>query len=361
MGMYCVIKGFQTELSEEEKARSKRFKKEEKGSTSSPHKYEYESSDEEIDWWSGLEDIDRQSPEELQYAVGCGLRSTQDQWTFVDNLAETPAVEAAEKLLKSLKGDGNGCTDCETAFKELWGDGVFLDIIRNGCQQNPYFSNLLVAYDKDGRVSRHDERMSYVKDDPILKTELGPSAHVMRKAMCLTNCKGDVELRVELEKLYGGNDEKFNKALHSMNILDGQSDYECLVDHLNLSVAWTVTYEPEEGYVPAMRISRKKFNYVLELNGLDKDVEWAKNIVCWLLGVFEIAKVGHFVLEHVKQVGQLGVGACGIQNDNLCAVQSKVLAKSFVISYPHPDFKATTSAEPPTISRIPLEKRYPII
>ncbi|GFQ07892.1 hypothetical protein PHJA_002933200 [Phtheirospermum japonicum] len=125
-----------TELSEEEKARSKPFKKEEKGSTSSPHKYEYESSDEEIDWRIGLEDIDTQSPKELHAAVGRCFRSTEDQWTFVDKLAETPAVvEAAEKLLKSLKGDGNGCTDCETAFKELWGDEVFLNIIRNGCQQ----------------------------------------------------------------------------------------------------------------------------------------------------------------------------------------------------------------------------------
>ncbi|GFP86351.1 hypothetical protein PHJA_000778900 [Phtheirospermum japonicum] len=262
------LKMSETELSEEEKACSKRFKKEEKGSTSSPHKYEYGSSDEERDWRSCFDDIDTESPKELQYAVGRCFRSKQDEWTFVDKLAETPpVVEAAEKLLKSLKGDGNGCTpsDCEAAFKELWGDEVFLNIIRNGCQQNPYFSSLLLAYDNDDLVSRHDERMSYVKDDPILKIELGPSALVMRsgsqkllKSSTKLNLKTVMRVRVELQKLYGGDDDKFNKALHT--ILDSQREFEYLVDDMNKCVTWTVSYEPEEGLVGAMRISRLQLN-----------------------------------------------------------------------------------------------------
>ncbi|GFP86350.1 hypothetical protein PHJA_000778800 [Phtheirospermum japonicum] len=302
-----------TELSEEEKARSKPFKKEEKGSTSSPHKYEYESSDEEIDWRIGLEDIDTQSPKELHAAVGRCFR-------------KTPAVvEAAEKLLKSLKVMG-----------------MVARIVKRH-SRNCGEMNLLLSYDND-RVSSHDQRMSYVNDDPILKTELGPSAHVMRKAMCLsllywfdsavfetlglrdflsqevepeiveikykTNCKGDVE------------------------ILDSQREFDYLVDDMNRCVAWTVYYELEEGFVGAMRISR--------------------NIFCWLLGPFKIAKVGHFVLEHVyalrKQAGQLGVGACNMFDDSNNQVDLFSGPTTFTISPPPSSMPLPTFSLRPKLS-----------
>ncbi|GFP84063.1 hypothetical protein PHJA_000549900 [Phtheirospermum japonicum] len=91
---------------------------------------------------------------------------------FANKLARIPVlVECAKELLKSLNEDGDTVSPND-AFQNLW--------------ENETFKKMLVNEYRKDRVKKHEARMAWVKEDPVLGTDLEDDADVMRKVLSLS-------------------------------------------------------------------------------------------------------------------------------------------------------------------------------
>ncbi|GFP84050.1 hypothetical protein PHJA_000548600 [Phtheirospermum japonicum] len=105
---------------------------------------------------------------------------------FANKLARIPVlVECAKELLKSLNEDGDTVSPND-AFQNLWENEVFKKMLVDEYRTVRTLRGLINKLATEDRVEKHEARMAWVKEDPVLGTDLEDDADVMRKVLSLS-------------------------------------------------------------------------------------------------------------------------------------------------------------------------------
>ncbi|GFP84064.1 54S ribosomal protein l12 mitochondrial [Phtheirospermum japonicum] len=105
---------------------------------------------------------------------------------FANKLARIPGlVECAKELLKSLNEDGDTVSPND-AFQNLWENEVFKKKLVDEYRTVRTLRGLINKLATEDRVEKHEARMAWVKEDPVLGTDLEDDADVMRKVLSLS-------------------------------------------------------------------------------------------------------------------------------------------------------------------------------
>ncbi|GFP84061.1 hypothetical protein PHJA_000549700 [Phtheirospermum japonicum] len=105
---------------------------------------------------------------------------------FANKLARIPGlVECAKELLKSLNEDGDTGSPND-AFQNLWENEAFKKMLVNEYRKVRTLRGLINKLATEDRVEKHEARMAWVKEDPVLGTDVEDDADLMRKVLSLS-------------------------------------------------------------------------------------------------------------------------------------------------------------------------------
>ncbi|GFP84049.1 hypothetical protein PHJA_000548500 [Phtheirospermum japonicum] len=107
-------------------------------------------------------------------------------YRFANKLARIPGlVECAKELLKSLNEDGDTGSPND-AFQNLWENEAFKKMLVNEYRKVRTLRGLINKLATEDRVEKHEARMAWVKEDPVLGTDVEDDADLMRKVLSLS-------------------------------------------------------------------------------------------------------------------------------------------------------------------------------